>query len=311
MATAAIKSPNEQKKLLAAVGLGVVAIILLWWTFFGFGSSAKPQTRNTARPATATPPTTTASQPQQAKPAAGADLNVMSPNDLNDITRISLPTRQPLVPEPHRNIFAFFVKPVVVVQPSIPVPSPTPTPPILLASVSPSNVYARTDDFTLEVTGDKFTPAARIVIDNRDLPTRYVSPQQLATTVPASMIANPGQRFISVKSNDATLYSNQVTLNVTPPPVPNYTFVGILGKPRHIGDTALLLDKSSKEILSVQRGDVLGGRFRITSISDRELVVVDTNLKIKHLLALTNEGEKGPFPQGRPTPRVASEDDEP
>ena len=100
-------------------------------------------------------------------------------------------------------------------------------------------------------------------------------------------------------------------MNVTAPPTPNYTYVGIIGKPRHIGDTALLQDKSNKEIFSVQRGDLLGGRFRVTSISDRELVVVDTNLKIKHTLALTNEGEKSRFPQGRPTPKVAAEDDEP
>ena len=98
---------------------------------------------------------------------------------------------------------------------------------------------------------------------------------------------------------------------LTPFPPPNYNYIGIIGKPRHIGDTALLQDKSNKEILGVQRGDVVGGRFRVTSISDRELVLVDTNLKIKHLIAMTNEGDKGSFPQGRPTPRVASEDDEP
>jgi hypothetical protein len=98
---------------------------------------------------------------------------------------------------------------------------------------------------------------------------------------------------------------------VTAPPVPNYNYVGLLGKPRHIGDTAMLQDKNSKEVVSVQRGDVVGGRFRVTSIADREVVLVDTNLKIKHLLALTNDGERGSFPQGRPTPKVASEDDEP
>jgi hypothetical protein len=61
----------------------------------------------------------------------------------------------------------------------------------------------------------------------------------------------------------------------------------------------------------VQRGDVVSGRFRVTSIADREVVLVDTNLKIKHLLTLTGEGDKGSFPQGRPTPKVAAEDDEP
>ena len=180
----------------------------------------------------------------------------------------------------------------------------------MLTSISPSNAYARTDDFTLEVTGDRFTPSARVVVDNRDLQTRYVSPQQVSATVPASVIANPGQRSVVVKTSDG-LFSNAATLVVTAPPTPNYTYVGNIIKRRHIGDTAFLEDKASKEILSLQRGDPLGGRFRITSIAEREVVVVDTNLKIKHTLTLANEGEKGAFPQRRPTPRVASEDDEP
>jgi hypothetical protein len=129
--------------------------------------------------------------------------------------------------------------------------------------------------------------------------------------VSAAVIANPGQRQIVVRSSDGTLSSNPLSLSVAAPPTPNFTCIGIILKKRDIGDTALLQNKSSKEILSIQRGDLLDGRFRVTSISDRELVVVDTNLKIKHTLQLTNEGDKGPYPLGRPTPKVQSEDDEP
>jgi hypothetical protein len=149
-----------------------------------------------------------------------------------------------------------------------------------------------------------------VVIDGREMPTRYKSPQQLSATVPAATIANAGQRQIIVKTGDGKLYSNIATLSVTAPPTPNYTYVGIIGTKRHIGDTAILQDKANKELLNVQRGDVLSGRFRVTSISLRELVLVDTSLMIKHTLPLTNEGEKGAFPQGRPTPKVA-DDDEP
>jgi len=60
----------------------------------------------------------------------------------------------------------------------------------------------------------------------------------------------------------------------------------------------------------VYRGDVVGGRFRVTSISEKELVLIDTTLKIKHTLPMT-EGEKGAGPLSRPTPRVDAEDDEP
>jgi hypothetical protein len=179
----------------------------------------------------------------------------------------------------------------------------------LLASLSPGNTFARTGDFTLEVAGDKFTPQLRIVVDNTELPTRYISPQQLSATVPASLIANPGNREVMARSADGKLYSNPVTLTVNAPPTPNYTYVGIIGTRRYI-DTAILQDKGSKETLNVQRGDLLGGRFRVTSISEKELVLVDNNLKIKHTLPFSVSGEKGNATQ-RPTPRSDSDDDQP
>jgi hypothetical protein len=175
--------------------------------------------------------------------------------------------------------------------------------------VSPANTFARTGDFTLEVAGDKFTSQMRIVIDNTELPTRYISPQQLSATVPANLIANAGSRQVMTRSADGKLYSNAVTLAVNAPPTPNYTYVGIIGTRRYI-DTAILQDKGSKETLNVQRGDLLGGRFRVTSISEKELVLVDTNLKIKHTLAFSVSGEKG-NPTQRPTPRPDSDDDQP
>jgi hypothetical protein len=96
---------------------------------------------------------------------------------------------------------------------------------------------------------------------------------------------------------------------VAAPPTPNYSYVGIIGTRKFI-DTAILQDKGNKEILNVQRGDLLGGRFRVTSISEKEVVVVDNNLKVKHTLPMTIQGDRG-NPMQRPTPRVDSEDDEP
>jgi hypothetical protein len=213
-------------------------------------------------------------------------------------------------PEARRNIFVYYQPPVIKVQPSVtPTPTPTPTPPVLLANISPSNVFARTSDFTLEVTGDKFTSQLRVVVDNAELPTRYIGPQQLSATVPAALIANAGSRQIILRSADGKLYSNNATLTVAQPPVPNYNYIGIIGTIRHI-DTAILQDKNNKDTLNVQRGDLLGGRFRVTSISEKEVVVVDNNLKIKHTLPMTVLGDR-PGASSRPTPRVESEDDEP
>jgi len=303
MQIADLNNPAEKKKLIWAGALGLVAILFLWWTFFGFGSSASPK----QKPGTVGPAT------PGARPTAGTQA-VVPHSGLNaaveDIRAVVIPTSAVGVPEAKRNIFAYYEPPVLdKTGSSTTTPTPTPTPPILVAAVSPSNVYARTADFTLEVSGDRFSPELRIFVDERELPTKYRSAQQLSATVTADMIANPGAKQIAVRSADGRLYSNSVALSVAPPPTPNYSYVGIIAT-RHV-EVALLQDKSNKEILNVQRGDVLSGRFRVTSISEKELVLVDTNLKIKHNIAMS-EGEKGAGPLSRPTPRVSAEaDDEP
>jgi hypothetical protein len=298
------QNPNERKKLIGAAVLGLIAIVLLWWTFFGFGSSP---TKVTLRPVTQTTPS--AVRPNglnRTGPQTSAELSGL----LDQLRPISYSHSVQAGPEARRNIFVYYEPPKpVVVASVIPTPTPTPTPPVLLASLAPATVYARTADFTLEIAGDKLSPQLRVVIDNSELPTRYLGPQQVSATVPAALIANPGSRQVLLRSADGQIYSNMATLNVAAPPLPNYNYVGIIGTRRYI-DTAILQDKGSKETLNVQRGDLLGGRFRVTSISEKELVLVDTNLKIKHSLALTTQGEKG-NPMQRPTPRVESDDDEP
>lgn len=299
-----LAKPGEKRKLIIASILGLIAILFLWWTFFGFGSNAAP-----SRPS--------AQQQQQQQQQPGRRPGVPQPQPTPPLSElvatlmeVKLPEDVPLVAEPRRNIFAFYEPVVTQTVASTPTPTPTPTPPVLLASVSPGNVYARTAEFTLEVAGDKFTPELKIMVDGRELPTKYRSPQQLSAIVPAAMISNAGARQITVRSSDGRLYSGSVQLNVAPPPTPNYTYVGIISKPARV-DIALLQEVGSKTIMSVQRGDVLSGRFRVTSIADKELVMTDTNLKIKHTLAMT-EGEKGfSSPLSRPTPRVDAEDDEP
>ena len=292
-----LNNPGEKKKLIWAGLLGLVAIVFLWWALFGFGSSSKP----TSQPGAVTPRATQTAKTQPAE----------TPDDLSAFTTpIVLRHPSSNVPEAKRNIFAYYEPPKPAVEAVVtPTPTPTPTPPVLLASVSPSNVYARTGDFTLEASGDKFSPELRIYVDGSQLGTKYRGPQQLSTTIPAAMIASPGTRQIVVRSADGRIYSNPMPLSVAPPPIPNYSYVGIIGTIHHV-DTAILQDKGSKEILNVQRGDVLSGRFRVTSISDKELVLVDTNLKIKHNLAMS-EGERGTVnPLTRPTPNV-DVDDEP
>ncbi len=301
-----VKNSGERKKLAIAVVLGLIALIFLWWTFFGFGSTNVTNSRGTAVP-TPSPkyPIATAQGNQRPVEAVKDDLRTQ-------LRPVVYPTSTFSAPEAKRNIFAYYEPPPPAAKTAeTPTPTPTPTPPVLLAAVAPANVYARTSDFVLEVTGDKFTSELRAVMDGRELPTRYMGPQQISANVSAAMIANPGSKQIILRSPDGRLYSNAIMLAVTAPPTPNYTYVGIIGTPRHL-DTAIVQDKGSKEVLNVQRGDILGGRFRITSISEKELVLIDTNLKIRHALAFTtSESDKGFNPLQRPTPKVDSEDDEP
>ena len=304
MALVDLSKPGEKKKLIFAAVLGLGAILVLYWVLIGFDSRPTP-TRTTATP-TPQRPATTAQRPAAAAPASPAVIEAakFAPIDYEPTSYSA--------PEARRNIFAYYEPPPKPVQvPSTPTPTPTPPPPVLLASVSPSNVYARTADFKLEAAGDKFTPDMRIYVDGRELPTTYKSPQQLSTTIEASIIAAPGARQVVVRTPDNRLFSNQMTINVAAPPTPNYSYIGIISPQNRVTDTALVQDRNNKNIVSVFRGDVIGGRFRVTSISEKELVVVDTSLRIKHVLPMSEGDKGGSGPLSRPTPRVDSEDDEP
>jgi hypothetical protein len=77
-------------------------------------------------------------------------------------------------------------------------------------------------------------------------------------------------------------------------------------------DTAILKEKNGKDLLNVQRGDVLGGRFRVTSISVQEVTLTDTSLNIKHKLALAGNGSNpavGGQPRYQPPPPPAEEEE--
>src|SRR5215813_13963806 len=132
-----LNKPGEKKKLIWASALGLGAIVVLWYVFFGFGSSTPSRTpssnANTRAAASSTParPQTAAERSAQNVSPAVADLAQYAPIKY-DPTSYS-------APEAKRNIFAYYVpppKPSPTIQVS-PTPPPPP-PPLLLASVSPS-----------------------------------------------------------------------------------------------------------------------------------------------------------------------------
>lgn len=300
------KSPAERNKLIIAIALGVLALASISYMFFSSSSGSKTKNQNTNNKAARSdgPADLPASQSGNLQTPAQvrADVESLAPQIPVEFTPSSY-----VAPEAGRNIFAFYVAPSPT--PALPpTPKPEPPPPLVLASLSPANVYARTGDFTLEISGDKFTAACAILVDNSPLPTRFINAQQLSATVTSAMIANDGARQIKISSPDGLLYSNTMPMMVTAPPVPDYLYIGIIGK-AHYNDTAVLKDKTNpKELLNVQRGDVLGGRFKVTSISEREIALTDTTLRIRHTLPFVEEksgqatgtrpGTRGPLSSG-------------
>jgi hypothetical protein len=271
--------------------------------FFG-SSGTTTTTRNTNTRTVRTSTTQSASATEEAMP----DIRPVP-----DIQRISFDGT-----DGGRNIFAFYEPPVKKVPDATAVatatPTPTPPPPLMLSSLAPSNVFAQSGDFTLTVSGDKFTPQTRVYVDSQEVQTTFTSAQQLSASVPALLINAPGTRQIMVRTPDGQLYSNGFPLNVADPPKPQYTYIGLLGGARY-NDKAMLKSPSNNEVVTVQRGDVVGGRFKVTSISERSVDFMDTQLKIKHTLPYVEArpgGPGGPRPYiPQPPTRAGDDDDEP
>ncbi len=274
------KTPAERNKLIFALVTGALAVLVLAYSFGLFsGSSGTDTSGNTNRRRPSRPGTTQV----EADVAEDTDLELLRPVVYHPTT--------PGAPAVGRNIFTYYTPPVSSTPvPGAALPTPAPTPPLLVTSVStPGPVYAGTGEFKLQVSGDKFTPLTRVYIDNaQELPTRFVNAQQLEATVASSFISSAGMRQISARTSDGILFSNTATLNVTPAPTPAYTYVGILGD-RGYRDKAILKD-SKGELITVQLGDLVGGRFRVSAISERAVEFTDQQLKLKHAVAFSEAG---------------------
>ncbi|MCA1815158.1 MAG: hypothetical protein LC746_01890 [Acidobacteria bacterium] len=295
------KTPAERNKMIAALVLPLIALVLVLRMFF---ASDKPA------PAVRTP------RGQRGTPtqtATGTTTGVAPDGD-----SIDMPSEVPPIvpasyaPDAARNIFAFYVAPTpkVAAPTETPTPTPTPPPPLTLGSVQPANVFARTADFTLEVTGDKFTPQTRVYVEGQEMPTTFRGPQQLSAKIPAALIQAPGARVVLVHTPDGALYSNPATVNVMPPPTPQFTFIGILGSKRY-ADKAILKPTAGNELVTVQRGDIVGGRFKVTSISERSVDFMDTQLNIKHSLPYTEAKGTGGNAPRFPQPQTDDDDVQP
>ena len=176
----------------------------------------------------------------------------------------------------------------------------------MIGYVTPQSVYSGSKAFRLEVSGDRFTPDSVILFNGSQLPTTYISPQKLVAEIPANLINGEGARVITVIAPGG-LYSNNISLNVQSPPKPEFQYIGMIARKRYNNDTAYFQEEGKQTPISGRLNDVIGGRFRLISISAEETIFEDVNLGFKHKVALYR-----PAPgQGRPTnnpnmPRVIS-----
>lgn len=279
------KSRNERNKIIAAIVLGVLALAAL---FFAFGpqiGGSRATVTVTASPAPSRTPV------QNVRPE---DLQMPSQAALEfDWTTTPVVYRPgPQGPDPGRNIFAFYEPPLPCPECPTPTPkpppppTPTPTPPVFVAYFAPQAVFAGSKGFRLELHGDRFTPDSRVYFSQNQVPTSFISPQRLVADIPANMIAGEGPRQISVQSPDGKLYSNQLLLSVQAPPKPQFQYIGMIARKHANNDTAYFTEQGKQTPLGYRLNDVVGGRFRLISISAAETVFEDTSLGFRHRLEL-------------------------
>ena len=283
------KSPAERNKIIAALVLGVMAVLALTYTFGGSLVGGRKVSV-----------TVSASPTPTASPRRNTEA-VSMPSREDEIlqyttTPISYDPSASYAPDAGRNIFAFYEpppptpysptptpEPVIIIPKT---PEPPPPPPLLLGFVTPQSVYAGSKTFRMEVNGDKFTPDTVIYVNGNQMPTTFISPQQLVAEVPSNFIAGAGSLQVMVRTPDGGLYSNQVALNVQPPPVPQLQYIGMIARQRFNNDTAYFQEQGKQTPISARLNDVIGGRFRLMSISAGETIFEDVNLGFKHRLAL-------------------------
>ncbi|HYW72361.1 MAG TPA: hypothetical protein VE961_15090, partial [Pyrinomonadaceae bacterium] len=100
-------NPNEKKKMIAAAALGLVALIILGYVFFGGSSKPSTNTNNLAK----TSPT------PKPNSITGTINEPANPDECSYCVPINYSGNVPAASEANRNIFAFYIP-----------PSPTPKP---------------------------------------------------------------------------------------------------------------------------------------------------------------------------------------
>ncbi len=163
----------------------------------------------------------------------------------------------------------------------------------MITFINPQSVYAGSKTFRLQLTGERFTPETQILFNGSQLPTVFVSANQIYADVPANLILGEGPRQVTIVTPDPKLYSNQFLLTVQAPPRPQFEYHGIVARKRYNNDTAYIKEQGKPEVISFRLNDVVEERFKLVSISPVEVIVEDTRLGFRHKVPLIAESSSG------------------
>lgn len=279
------KTKSERNKTIAAIVLGVLCLVVFYFAF-GRGLFGSGTTATTGKP-TPTPKTTSASKPGSGSPQMPSREEQTFVGETTPI--VYNPDRFG-APGPGRNIFAFYEppKPTPYVPPTPPPPKPivTPTPeppPIQIALLNPASVYAGANGFRLEIAGDRFTPDTKIYFEQQELPSTFVSEQRMTADIPGVLIRNAGKPQLMAQTADGTKRSNPVMLDVQTPPQPAFQYIGMIARKRSNNDTAYFKEPGKELPTSARLNDIVGGRFRVVSISNEKAILQDVNLEFNRV----------------------------
>ncbi|MEO8650195.1 MAG: IPT/TIG domain-containing protein [Acidobacteriota bacterium] len=296
------KSPNERNKIIAALVLGVLALGSLAFAFGPglFSSSSSSATvKVSPTPKASVAPNSTAAERKM--PTQGEqDFEYVT-------TAVVYNPQMHSAPDAGRNIFAFYEPPPPTPYSPTPIPivtpkppTPTPTPPMMVDAYNPRSIYAGSRGFRLEITGQRFASDAKVYFSQIELPTTVISPERIVADVPTNLIGIAGSRQIIIQTPDGMNYSNQVMMDVQPPPKPEFQYIGMIARKRFNNDTAYFLESGQQIPTGKRLNDIMGGRFRLVSISAEETIFEDVSLGFRHPVKLYRPAPGTPASGGPP-----------
>lgn len=269
--------PDVQKKLkVLGVLCGVVALILAYQYFI---ASAPPPITEKANPTAKTNKPIRVRWDQVLTEQNSKDKNAKAANYVPVSLDVdALANKLNSGSEVGRNLFDYPPPP-----PPEPV-KPPPPPTIVLNSVSPTSVYARTKPFEVVVRGSNFSLDMRLYLNGNPnfAQTILVSNSEIKALVPQSAFERPGRlRFeLKVPGQELSFFSKPLEITVLEPEDPNRLFkiIGHFTDPK--GNPATVLAKNggnqnNPETTIAKVDDTIFSKWKVIAINKGTMELED------------------------------------